>query len=243
MNPGFGNDSFEFERKQSSPDDRMAPPVFAEVLEILPRFRANILTQNGERFNEVRCKEPYLNGNTSYAHGRFGGLSVGQMVLVEFIGGSFRAPVITKAFSFPTKDSDFQNIRNFWNHFSFIDSESDIIDFHRSGYAVRQTDNKIQIYDSSQNIVFEIDFYQRKVSIHLDLEIQGNLRINGAINLTGNLNQTGDLDVTGKIHSSGIVNSDSDVKAGAVSLGSHGHDYNEFAPGPSTIVRTSNAVP
>ncbi|AGS80708.1 hypothetical protein LEP1GSC050_0010 [Leptospira phage vB_LbrZ_5399-LE1] len=234
MRGNFSNDRQGFAKELSSIEDRIAAPTIAQVLEVLPRFRANILTTSGDRYKSVRYPGPFINSTTGNAHGRLEGLKPGQLVLVNFIQGSFRAPIITRSFPFPTKDCDLDAIQNFWNQFGFIDPETDVIDFHESGYMVRQTSNKIEIRDSNSLVVFTLDFTLKKVSIQMDVEIDGN------VTLVGNLNQTGDSNVTGKAHVTGKISTDTDVLAQTISLVNHGHTYN---PGPLASTRTSNAGP
>ncbi len=51
-----------------------------------------------------------------------------------------------------------------------------------------------------------------------------NISVVGDVVMTGKLNITGDVTITGKLHTSGDIESDSDVKAGTVSLKEHTHD-------------------
>lgn len=51
-----------------------------------------------------------------------------------------------------------------------------------------------------------------------------NISVVGDVVMTGKLNITGDVTITGKLHTSGDIESDSDVKAGTVSLKEHMHD-------------------
>ncbi|EMN29119.1 hypothetical protein LEP1GSC083_0006, partial [Leptospira interrogans serovar Pyrogenes str. L0374] len=119
------------------------------------------LTTFGEIFVKVRTLGPFLYPDGK-AHGRAFGIKKNQLVLLEFIGGSYRSPVVTKVFPFPTKDSDFGNISEFVRKYSFLNPEKDIIDFHESGYLTRQTTNKIEVYDQDQTIIFEIVFFKLK---------------------------------------------------------------------------------
>ncbi|MCG6170238.1 FapA family protein [Leptospira sanjuanensis] len=232
MRGNFSNDSFEFENRPSSLDARFAPPVFARVTEVLPRFRANVITTFGEPFKNIRYFGPALSQNGN-AHGRAFSLKKDQMVLLEFIGGSYRSPVITKGFSFPTMDSDLSNLNSFWEKYPFLDPEKDIIDFHESGFCVRQTTNKIEVYDSGQQIVFELDFESKKGKLNLSsLEISGDLKINGNVDITGDTTQTGKIKATGKIESDeGLVSSGTEFNE-------HGHAY---SPGP--LAQTKSGPP
>ncbi|WP_246050698.1 baseplate assembly protein [Leptospira langatensis] len=199
------------------------------------------MTESGEPFAKVRYFGPNLNAKTNTAHGRLEPLKKGQIVLVEFLFGSFRKPIISRAFPFAAKDSDLSNIQNFWDKYSFINPETDIIDFHESGYFVRQTANKIMICDSDQNVVHEIDFITRKAKWNIDIEVEGNFKVIGNTTFEGDLTQTGDQSITGKIHASKEISSDEDVKAGEISLTQHGHLEH---PGPSPETRTAGgAVP
>lgn len=223
----FTNDSFEFEQKTQSKDSIMTPCLFATVTEVLPRFRVNVLTTFGEIFVKVRTLGPFLYPDGK-AHGRAFGIKKNQLVLLEFIGGSYRSPVVTKVFPFPTKDSDFGNISEFVRKYSFLNPEKDIIDFHESGYLTRQTTNKIEVYDQDQTIIFEIDFLNSKAKINLnDLEITANTKI------------TGNLRVEGNISSSGTIESEKDVVSNKKSFNEHGHGYN---PGPLPPSKTSPPI-
>lgn len=51
-----------------------------------------------------------------------------------------------------------------------------------------------------------------------------NISVVGDVVMTGKLDITGDVTITGKLHTSGDIESDSDVKAGTVSLKEHTHD-------------------
>ncbi|EMN92541.1 baseplate assembly protein [Leptospira weilii serovar Heyan] len=219
----FSNDSFEWQERPQSPDSRIAPPVIARVTEVLPRFRVNLITTFGEIFKNVRTLGPALfpSGN---AHGRAFGIKKDQLVLVEFLSGSYRSPIVTQVFPFPTKDTDLSNLARFWEKFSFLNPETDVIDFHESGYAVRQTTNKIEVYDSSQSIVFELNFQTgegkftlSRLKIESDVEIEGNLKIQG------------DIDQTGKIKATGKIESGEGIVSSGKEFNSHGHTY---SPGP-----------
>ncbi|WP_061248091.1 hypothetical protein [Leptospira noguchii] len=227
MRGNFTNDTFEFEEKPHSKDSRITPCVFATVTEILPRFRVNVMTTFGEIFLKVRTLGPFLYPDGK-AHGRAFGIKKNQLVLVEFIGGSFRSPVVTKVFPFPTKDSDFGNILEFVRKYPFLNPEKDIIDFHESGYLTRQTTNKIEVYNSEQTIILEIDFSNSKAKINLnDLEITANTKI------------TGNLEVEGNISSSGTIESEKDIISNKKSFNQHGHGYN---PGPLPPSKTSPPI-
>ncbi|AGS80480.1 hypothetical protein [Leptospira alstonii] len=227
MSGSFTNDSFDWQEKIKSLDSRFAPPVFATVTEVFPRFRANVLTTFGEQFLKVRYFGPALFSNGK-AHGRAFSLKKDQLVLLEFIGGSFRSPVITKTFPFATKDSEFDSLSMFWKKFSFLDPNTDIIDFHESGYCVRQTTNKIEVYDSDLSIVLEFDFLEKKGKLNFtDLEITAKTKI------------TGDLEVKGKIKASGEIESEKDLISSKKSFNNHGHTYN---PGPLAPTKTSPPI-
>nr|WP_017850594.1 hypothetical protein [Leptospira interrogans] len=223
----FTNDSFEFEQKPQSKDSIITPCLFATVTDVLPRFRVNVLTTFGEIFVKVRTLGPFLYPDGK-AHGRAFGIKKNQLVLLEFIGGSYRSPVVTKVFPFPTKDSDFGNISEFVRKYSFLNPEKDIIDFHESGYLTRQTTNKIEVYDQDQTIIFEIDFLNSKAKINLnDLEISANTKI------------TGKLRVEGNISSSGTIESEKDIVSNKKSFNEHGHGY---SPGPLPSSKTSPPI-
>ncbi|TGM87954.1 baseplate assembly protein [Leptospira licerasiae] len=224
----YSNDEEYLQIGPSSIDDIHAPPTLAVVTEILPRFKANILTTDGAEFRGVRYFGPYLSENS--AHGRALGIKKNQIVLVEFIGGSFRAPIISKAYPFAALDRDLNNLSNFWKKYSFIKPETDIIDFHESGYFVRQTTNKLQVYDRDQTLVSEIDFELKKLTWKMDrIEIESDVSIKGDITIEGTTTQTGDFNLTGEIKATEEISSDTDVKAGQISLKTHPHQYN---PGP-----------
>ncbi|EMO66419.1 hypothetical protein LEP1GSC132_2490 [Leptospira kirschneri str. 200803703] len=227
MRGNFTNDSFEFEQKPHSNDSKITPSVFATVTEILPRFRVNVLTTFGEIFLKVRTLGPFLYPDGK-AHGRAYGIKKNQLVLIEFIGGSYRSPVVTKVFPFPTKDSDLLNLNEFSRKYSFLNPETDIIDFHESGYLTRQTTNKLELYDQDQTIILEIDFLNSKAKINLnDLEITANTKI------------TGNLEVDGDIKSSGLIESEKDLISNKKSFNQHGHGYN---PGPLPPSKTSPPI-
>ncbi|PJZ29083.1 baseplate assembly protein [Leptospira kmetyi] len=239
MRGSFSNDSFEWEERPQSPDSRNTPPIFARVLEVLPRFRADVITTQGEIFKKVRVFGPVLfsSGN---AHGRAFGLKKDVLVLLEFIGGSYRSPVITQVFSFPTKDPDLSNLSSFWEKCSDFNFETDIIDFHESGYAIRQTTNKLEVYDQAMKIVFELDFqngkgkfFLQKLEIESEVEIKGNTKITGNLEIEGDTNQTGKIKATGKIESGeGLVSSGS-------KFNDHGHTYN---PGPGSPTKSGPPI-
>ncbi|TGK41233.1 baseplate assembly protein [Leptospira andrefontaineae] len=224
----FSNDEEYLQTHPSSIDDIQTPPTLAMVTDILPRFKANILTADGVEFRNVRYFGPYISENT--AHGRAFGIKKNQIVLVEFIGGSFRAPIISKMYPFAALDRELNNLSGFWKKYSFIDPETDIIDFHESGYFIRQTTNKIQVFDQEQNLISEVDFSEKKISWKIDrIEIESNISIKGDLTIKGNTNQTGDIHVTGELSATDEISSDMDVKAGQISLMTHPHQYN---PGP-----------
>ncbi|EMN89442.1 hypothetical protein [Leptospira weilii] len=239
MRGSFTNDPFDWQEKPQSPDARMTPPMLATVTDVFPRFRANVLTAFGEPFQKVRYFGPALKQGGN-AHGRAFGLKKNQLVLLEFIGGSFRAPIITQVFPFSTKDSDLSNIQDFWNKYSFIDPETDIIDFHESGYAVRQTTNKIEVYNDSQEVVLEFDFTSKKATLTFEnVEINSKVQINGDTKIVGKTTFEGDLDITGKIEATEKIVSDADVIAAGTSLKEHNHLYN---PGPLPPTKTSPPI-
>ncbi|EIE01408.1 baseplate assembly protein [Leptospira licerasiae] len=229
----FSNDEEYLQVGPNSIDDMQTPPNLAVVTAVLPRFKANILTTDGVEFQNVRYFGPYISENS--AHGRAFGFKKNQIVLVEFIGGSFRAPIITKTFPFAALDKDLNNLSEFWKKYSFINPETDIIDFHESGYFVRQTTNKIQIYDREQNIISEIDFIEQKLKWKMQkIEIESDVSIKGSLSIEGDSQFTGKLDVSKEI------TSNIDVKAGGISLKTHPHQYN---PGPLPPVPTGPPEP
>lgn len=241
----FTNDRFEFQDTTKSPDARIAPPVIAQVTEVLSKFRANILTTFGEPFKNVRYFGPHLQPG-GRAHGRAFGVKKDQWVLVEFIGGSYRAPIITKVFSFATKDSDLSNIDDFWDKYSFIDPETDIIDFHESGFLVRQTTDKVQVYDADQAIVLEMDFLTKKMKLTFDqielngqVEINGDTTIHGKTTIDGDTEITGDTDLTGQLHVSDTTTLDGDLLIEGQPYEEHGHSYN---PGPLAPVKSGPPI-
>lgn len=239
MRGSFSNDPFDWQEKPQSPDARLTPPTFATVTEVLPRFRANVLTTFGEPFQKVRYFGPFLKPSGN-AHGRAFSLKKNQLVLLEFIGGSFRAPIISQVFPFATKDSDLSNLQDFWNKYSFIDPETDIIDFHESGYAVRQTTNKIEVYNESQEVVLELDFSSKKATLTFEnVEINSKVQINGDTKIVGKTTFEGDLDITGKIEATEKIISDVDVIASGTSLKEHEHLYN---PGPLPQTKTGPPI-
>ncbi|EKS06920.1 hypothetical protein [Leptospira santarosai] len=228
----FSNDSFEWQERPQTPDSRIAPPVIARVIQVLPRFRVNVLTTFGEIFKNVRTLGPGLfpNGN---AHGRAFGINKDRLVLLEFIGGSYRSPIVTQVFPFATKDADLSNIAQFSEKYSFLDFETDIVDFHKSGYFVRQTTNKIEVYDSDQEIVFEFNFQSKEGKFHLSkLIIEADVEIKGNLKIQGDTDQTGKIKATGKIESvEGLISSEKEFN-------SHGHVYN-----PGSLPPTKSGSP
>ncbi|MCR1794900.1 baseplate assembly protein [Leptospira sp. id769339] len=235
----FSNDEEYLQIGPNSIDEIQTPPTLAMVTEILPRFKVNILTTDGVVFRGVRFFGPFISENA--AHGRAFGIKKNQIVLVEFIGGSFRAPIISRAFPFAALDRDLNNLSDFWKKYSFINPETDIIDFHESGYFVRQTTNKLQVFDRDQNLLSEIDFEAKKLSWKMDrIEIESDVSIKGDLTIKGNTTQTGDIQVTGEIKATEEISSDSDVKTGQISLKTHLHQYN---PGPLPPVPTGPPEP
>ncbi|EQA55383.1 baseplate assembly protein [Leptospira kmetyi] len=233
MRSGFSNDAFDFQEKPQSPDARLTPAILATVTDVLPRFRANVLTTFGEPYKKVRYSGPFLKQNGN-AHGRAFGLKKDQLVLLEFISGSYRAPVITQIFPFAVKDSDLSNLQNFWSKYSFLDPEKDIIDFHESGYFVRQTTSKIEIYNENQELVFSLDFENKKAKLKIEtLEIEGETTFKGNTNFQGDLKIEGDTDQTGKLSVS------EDVVIAGVAVKTHGHTY---SPGPLPPTKTGPPI-
>ncbi|EKR56643.1 MULTISPECIES: hypothetical protein [Leptospira] len=211
----FSNDSFDWQERPQSPDSRIAPGVIARVTQVLPRFRVDVLTTFGEIFKNVRTLGPGLSSNGN-AHGRAFGIQKDQLVFVEFIGGSYRSPIITQVFPFATKDSDLSNLTQFSEKFSFLDLETDIVDFHKSGYCIRQTTDKLEVYDRTQSIVFELDFQSGEGKFNLS-----KLIIEADVEITGNLKATGKIESVEGLISSGKE------------FNSHGHTYNPGSLPPS----------
>ncbi|RHX90257.1 baseplate assembly protein [Leptospira yasudae] len=233
MRSGFSNDAFDFQERPQSPDSRFASALLATVTEVLPRFRVNVITTFGEPFKKVRTIGPFLKQNGN-AHGRAFGIKKDQLVLLEFIAGSYRAPVITQVFPFATKDSDLSNLQSFWSKFSFIDPEKDIIDFHESGYCIRKTTHKIEIYNENQVLVFSLDFENKKAKLKVEtLEIEGETTFKGNTKFEGDLTIEGDTDQTGKITVS------EDVIIDGIPAKNHGHTY---SPGPSPPTKTGPPI-
>ncbi|MCG6195652.1 FapA family protein [Leptospira sp. FAT2] len=233
MRKGFSNDAFDFQERPQSPDSFLTPALLATVTEVLPRFRANVITTFGEPFKKVRYFGPFINQNGN-AHGRAFGLKKDQLVLLEFISGSYRAPVITQVFPFATKDSDLSNLQTFWSKFTFLDTEKDIIDFHESGYCIRKTTHKIEIYNENQELVFSLDFQNKKAKLKIE-----NLEIEGETTFKGNTNFQGDLTIQGDTEQSGKITVSEDVEIAGVSAKNHGHTY---SPGPSPQTKTGPPI-
>ncbi|TGM04847.1 baseplate assembly protein [Leptospira barantonii] len=229
----FSNDSFDWQERPQSPDLRIAPPVIARVFDVLPRFRVNVITTFGEILKNVRTTGPALfqSGN---AHGRAFGIKKDQLVFVEFIGGSYRSPIVTQVFPFAAKDNDLSNISQFWEKFTFLDPETDILDFHESGYAVRQTTNKIEVYDTSQRIVFELNFQTGEGKFSLS-----KLKIESDVEITGNVKIEGDTEQTGKIKATGKIESDEGLVSSGTEFNDHGHTYN---PGPQAPTKSGPPI-
>lgn len=221
----FDNTEPTLKRYPSHLDEHKLDSTLARVTKIKNKYLVDLITRTNETLKDVRVFGPaILEGK---AHGRSIGLKKNQMVLVNFIGGSIRYPVVANVFPFFAADSDIKNLNIFWDKFkSIINFETDIIDFHESGYFVRQTQNKIQFYDSNLGKIGEIDFNQKKVSWEADLDIKGNLSVEGDISFKG------DMEVDGEISATKLIQSDEDVRAGEIALKEHRHPTT--APGDPT---------
>lgn len=222
MDDIFDNYQYALKRHPTSMDDHKFMPTMAKVTKVMPRFTVDVLTRTNEILKNVRVFGPAIKSNS--AHGRAFGIKKNQMVLVEYIGGSIRYPVVSQVFPFFATDKDIGNLQGFWDKVrSKIDFETDIVDFHESGYFVRQTKDKIEYYDSSLLLIGEIDFQLKKMKWEADIEFKGDVKISGDITVTG------DVDVTGEIKAS------IDVKAGTTSLKTHTHASNlpPAATGPA----------
>jgi len=200
----FDNNAPEIKREKGTLDDRNFPPSLGMITLVKERFRADVILQNGEPYKNVRYPGPYIDGKLNTAHGRSEPVKMNQLCLVEFINGSYRSPIISRLYPFFAKDLELENLDLWWNKFrSFLISGNDIIDFHSSGYFVRQTTNRIEIYDGTQVLVGYIDLTAK------------------SLQWTGDINVTGNLNVSGK------------VMAGTVDLALHTHDYTDSPIGPS----------
>jgi hypothetical protein len=239
----FDNSAKRIQFHARSLDDQIYPSTLGMVSELKDRFRANVILNSGEIHEDVRYYGPAILEKGDRAHGRAQGLQVNQLVLIEFIRGSFRSPIISKAYPFYAQEDDLENIRDFWDKYrSFIDPETDIVDFHKSGYFVRQTTDKIEFYDSENEMIGSIDFSEKKLSWKLEnidieskVKIKGDIEIEGDIKSKGKLELEGDLSVDGEVSATNDIKSDSDIKAGNISLTNHTHQY---SPGPSPSAPT-----
>jgi hypothetical protein len=124
---------------ETSPTDGDSPPVFATVLEVKDN-RCKVQLFSGEDIDDVKLPGGYpeMSGK---GHGVFGGVSVNQLVLVEFLFGSCQNPVIAQAYPFTARKKDNENFKMF-NSINNI-KVTDIVIFHKSGYSVWLTDDKV----------------------------------------------------------------------------------------------------
>lgn len=124
---------------ETSPTDGDSPAVFATVLEVKDN-RCKVRLFSGEDIENVRLPGGYPQ-KTGKAHGTFGGISINQLVLVEFAYGTSQNPIISQSYPFTARKQDSENFKMF----SSINNikTTDIVIFHESGYSVWLTDDKI----------------------------------------------------------------------------------------------------
>ncbi|MDH5598289.1 MAG: hypothetical protein OEY34_04140 [Cyclobacteriaceae bacterium] len=235
----FENKRPEVSRNRGTMDDRNFPTALAMVTLVRERFRADIILQTGEIYKNVRYPGPRI-GVTNTAHGRTEPIKMNQLVSVDFAFGSYRSPIITRLYPFFATDIELENLDTFWNKYrAFFVKETDIVDFHESGYFVRQTVNMIQYFDAANVLIGQIDFATKTVMWNIsNMNVTGNLNVTGNVNITGqtvitgNTDITGNTAVTGGISATGEISSDIDVKSTGISLKGHVHPYQDDPTGP-----------
>jgi hypothetical protein len=123
----------------TSTTDGNCPSAFGTVLEI-KKNRCKVRLFSGEDIESVRLPGGYPQ-KTGKAHGVFGGISVKQLVLVEFGYGTSQNPIIVQSYPFMSRKQDSENYKLFSSIHDI--KTTDIVIFHESGYSVWLTDNKI----------------------------------------------------------------------------------------------------
>jgi len=236
----YDNASIKIKRAPRNLDGMKFHPRLARVTKLRDRFRVDVILQSGEIFENVRIPGPFLLETGKKAHGRTYPIQKNQLVLVGFAFGSHRSPIIIRAYSHYGIDEDIENVREFWDEFSSkFDMENDIVDFHKSGYFIRQTTDKIEIYDKEKELIGEIDFSAKKLTWKLeDIDIESKVKIKGDIEIEGKIKSKGDFELDGKFSATGLVSSDEDLEAAGIKFKPHTHQY---SPGPSPVAPTGPA--
>jgi hypothetical protein len=238
----YDNAPIKIKRAPRNMDGMQFHPRLGRITKLRDKFRVDIILQSGEIFENVRIPGPSLSEKGKKVHGKTYPIQKDQLVLVGFVMGSHRAPIILRAYSHNGIEEDIENVREFWDEFSSkFDMENDIVDFHKSGYFIRQTTDKIEIYNKDKELIGEIDFSAKKLTWKLeDIDIESNLKIKGDIEIEGKIKSKGDFELDGKLSATGLISSDDDLEASGIKFKPHNHQY---SPGPSPAAPTGPAQP
>ena len=129
-------------------------------------WTCDVRSWSGEIITNVKMPGAYfdIKGN---GHGRLGGISENQLVLVAFGFGSSQNPIIVEAYPYFAQDKDSENFNLFLKKKKI--KKDDIVMFHSSGYSVWMRKMRIELYLNTNPIPLAfIDLTTNTFSVNMN---------------------------------------------------------------------------
>lgn len=133
----------------------------------LQTWTCDVRSWSGEILTNVRMPGAYfdIKGN---GHGKLGGISENQLVLVDFGFGSSQNPIIVEAYPYFAQDKDSENFNLFLKKKKI--KKDDIVMFHSSGYSVWMRKMRIELYlDTNPVPLAFIDLTTNTFSVNMNI--------------------------------------------------------------------------
>ena len=130
-------------------------------------WTCDVRSWSGEIITNVKMPGAYfdIKGN---GHGRLGGISENQLVLVAFGFGSSQNPIIVEAYPYFAQDKDSENFNLFLKKKKI--KKDDIVMFHSSGYSVWMRKMRIELYLNTNPIPLAfIDLTTNTFSVNMNI--------------------------------------------------------------------------
>lgn len=130
-------------------------------------WTCDVRSWSGEIITNVKMPGAYfdMKGN---GHGKLGGISENQLVLVAFGFGSSQNPIIVEAYPYFAQDKDAENFNLFLKKKKI--KKDDIVMFHSSGYSVWMRKMRIELYlDTNPIPLAFIDLTTNTFSVNMNI--------------------------------------------------------------------------